>query len=139
MMVAGLAYLLTMGLAPARANDSAAAQAAGGLELVKNDQVRMVSEVLRIAPRLVQVDYEFENTGRSDLTTQVAFPLPELDAVSQVPVNIPFPMTPNLVGFQVWIDGREIKPDIEVRAFSQTGEVTAELRRLDVDPSIPKF
>jgi hypothetical protein len=59
--------------APVHANDSSAAMAAGGLVLVKNDQVRMVSEVLRIAPRLVEVDYVFENTGSRDVTTEVAF------------------------------------------------------------------
>ena len=134
-----VAGLICLSLVPVYANDSAAAMAAGGLDLIKNDQVRMVSEVLRIAPRLVDVDYVFENTGASDVTTLVAFPLPELDAVSQVPVNIPFPGTANLVGFQVWIDGHEIKPDIEVRAFSRAGEITAELRRLAVDPIVPKI
>jgi Domain of unknown function (DUF4424) len=113
--------------------------AAGGLELIKNDQVRMVSEVLRIAPRLVEVDYVFENTGARDVTTLVAFPLPELEPVSQVPVNIPFPRTANPVGFQAWIDGREIKPDMDVQAFSQAGEITAELRRLAVDPIDPEI
>jgi Domain of unknown function (DUF4424) len=106
-----IAGLVCLSLPPVRANDSSAAMAAGGLELIKNDQVRMVSEVLRIAPRLVEVDYVFENTGASDVTMLVAFPLPELEPVSQVPVNIPFPRTANPVGFQAWIDGREIKPD----------------------------
>ena len=46
------ALILAISLVPARANDSSAAMAAGGLELAKNDQVRMVSEVLRIATRL---------------------------------------------------------------------------------------
>ena len=139
MIVAGFVCLLAMSLAPVHANDSSAAIAAGGLELVKNDQVRMVSEVLRIAPRLVEVDYVFENNGSSDVTTLVAFPLPELDVASQAPENIPFPGTANPVGFQVWIDGHETKPDIEVRAFSRAGEITAELRRLAVDPIDPKI
>jgi len=138
-IVAWLVCLLAMSLTPVQSNDSSAAIAASGLELVKNDQVRMVSEVLRIASRLVEVDYVFENTGSSDVTTLVAFPLPELGAVSKVPVNIPFPRTANLVGFQAWIDEREIKPDIEVRAFDQTGEITAELRRLGVDPVNPEI
>jgi hypothetical protein len=134
-----IAGLVCLSLPPVGANDSSAAMAAGGLELIKNDQVRMVSEVLRVAPRLVEVDYVFENTGASDVTTLVAFPLPELEPVPQVPVNIPFPRTANLVGFQAWIDGREIKPDIDVQAFSQAGEITAELRRLAVDPIDPEI
>jgi Domain of unknown function (DUF4424) len=131
-----LVSVLALGLAPARANDSSAAIAAGGLELVKTDQVRMVSEMLRIAPRLVEVDYIFENTGSTDITTEVAFPLPDLEqeVLYNSPVNIPFENDANFVGFQVWIDGREIKPDVEVRAFAKGGEITAELRRLGVDP-----
>src|SRR6185369_16156379 len=104
-----------LALAPARANDSSAAMAAGGLELIKNEQVRMVSEVLRIAPRLVEVNYVFENTGTTDITTLVAFPLPDLDqAVAyNSPLSIPFEQHANFVGFQVWIDDTEIKPDME--------------------------
>jgi hypothetical protein len=76
-LASALAVALAMAFAPARANDSSAAMAAGGLELIKNDQVRMVSEVLRTAPRLVEVNYVFENTGIRDVTTLVAFPLPD--------------------------------------------------------------
>ncbi|MBR0870763.1 DUF4424 family protein [Bradyrhizobium tropiciagri] len=124
---------------PAQANDSAAAMAAGGLQLVRSDQVRMVSEVLRIAPRLVEVDYVFENTGATDATTLVAFPLPELSQTVWYysPLNIPFGKDSNFIGFQVWADGREIKPDIEVRAFGKGGEITAELERLGVDALHP--
>jgi Domain of unknown function (DUF4424) len=125
------------GMRPAWANDSAAAMAAGGLELVKNDQVRMVSEVLRIAPRLVEVNYVFENTGSADVTTEVAFPLPDLDQMvnNNSPLSIAFDGQANFVGFQVWSGGREVHPEIEVRAFAQDGrDVTAELKRLGVDP-----
>src|ERR1700759_4659088 len=87
---------------PVWANDSSAAMAAGGLELVKNDHVRMVSEVLRIAPRLVEADYVFENTGSTDVTTEVAFPLPELSLTRKYfsPLNIPFEGELNFVGFR---------------------------------------
>jgi hypothetical protein len=99
----------------------------------------MVSEVLRIAPRLVQVDYVFENTGSSDVTTLVAFPLPDLPASYESLINIAFPQAANFVEFQVWIDGREIKPDIEVRAFDDAREITAELKRLGVDLISPNM
>jgi hypothetical protein len=132
---AGLVCLLGIGLAPVSANDSSAAIAAGGLELVKNDQVRMVSEMLRIAPRLVEVNYVFENTSSVDVTTEVAFPLPDLNqAVAyNSPLNIPFAKDTNFIGFQVWIDGPETKPDMEVRAFGESGEITDDLKRLGID------
>jgi hypothetical protein len=135
-LLAGLLASMSM-IAPGRANDSAAAMAAGGLELVKNDQVRMVSEVLRIAPRLVEVNYVFENTGSTDVTTEVAFPLPDLPVTYESPREIAAPSDTNFVDFQVLIDGREIKPDVEVRAFIGAREVTAELNRLGVDVLAP--
>jgi hypothetical protein len=139
MISAGSISLLTISVAPLRANDTAAALAAGGLEFAKNDQVRMVSELLRIAPRLVEVDYVFENTSSADVTTEIAFPLPDLNQgdVNNVPLNIPFVRGANFVGFQAWIDGREIKPDIEVRAFVESHEITDDLKRLGVDPVNP--
>jgi hypothetical protein len=127
------ALMLAEAGSPVHANDSSAAMAAGGLELVKNDQVRMVSEVLRIAPRLVEVDYVFENTGSTDVTTEVAFPLPELPASYESPIELAAPSDTNFVGFQILVDGLEIKPDVEVRAFAGTREITAELKRLGVD------
>jgi hypothetical protein len=135
MILAGSVCQLAISLAPAHANDSAAAIAAGGLELVKNDRVRMVSEILRIAPRLIEVDYIFENTGSIDVNTEVAFPLPDLDQtrVNVSPVQIPFEKDTNFIGFQLWIDGKEVKPNVEVRAFAKGREITAELKRLGVD------
>jgi hypothetical protein len=138
-LASALAVTLILAFAPARANDSSAAMAAGGLELIKNDQVRMVSEVLRIAPRMVEVNYVFENTGASDVTTLVAFPLPELPATYESLIEIAFPQAANFVGFQAWIDGKEIKPDIEVRAFDGAREVTADLKRLGIDIVAPRL
>lgn len=134
-----LAGLLALCIVPLRANDSSAAIAMGGLELIKNDQVRMVSEVLRIAPRLVEVNYVFENTGNTDITTLVAFPLPnlELGDIARPPPDFAFPRSANLVGFQVWIDGRELKPDVEVRSFVGSHEITTDLKRLGADPVDP--
>ncbi len=138
----GGVVLLLIGTCPLRANDSSAAMAAGGLTLVKNQQVRMVSEVLRIAPRLVEVTYVFQNTESDDVTTLVAFPLPDLDqqTLNVHPVNLAFEGKANFVGFEVWSDGREIAPDVDVRAFDDRGrDVTAELRRLGVDPVNPSL
>jgi len=141
LLVSVLAASFLGSLTGAKANDSSAAMAAGGLELTRNDQVRMVSEVLRIAPRLVEVNYVFENTGRTDVTTLVAFPLPELSQTVWYysPLNIPFEKDHNFVGFQVWVDGREIRPDIEMRAFAEDREITGELKRIGVDLLYPNL
>jgi hypothetical protein len=63
------------------------------------------------------------------------FPLPELSLTKKYfsPLNIPLEKEPNFIGFRVWIDDREIKPEREVRAFLK-GEITADLKRLGLDP-----
>ncbi|WP_409977697.1 MULTISPECIES: DUF4424 family protein [unclassified Bradyrhizobium] len=63
----------------------------------------------------------------------------QADAYYYRPFNIPFRQDANFIGFQVWIDGREIKPDEEVRAFAEGGEITGELRRLGIDLIAPVY
>lgn len=147
---------LTIPHCPAVANDTAAAFAAGGLVFQRSDAVRMVSEVLRISPERIDVDYVFENTSQADVTTVVAFPLPTLDmadlfyspnllpsAIGGSPLGAHQSRTqasPNFLNFRVLVDGAEITPDVEVRSFLRDGrEITASLRELEVDPIIGEW
>jgi hypothetical protein len=59
-----------------RADDGAASIAAGGIVMVHEPRITMQKEVLRISESKVQVDYEFRNDTASDITTEVAFPVP---------------------------------------------------------------
>lgn len=69
-----IAYL-ALGL-PANANDSTARVGAGGLVLLKNDNIRMVQEVLEISTKLIRVRYRFLNETNQDIKATVAFPMP---------------------------------------------------------------
>ena len=60
----------------ASANDSTARVGAGGLELLKTDNIQMVSEVLEMSTAKIKVTYHFLNTSQKDIKTTVAFPMP---------------------------------------------------------------
>jgi hypothetical protein len=62
----------------ARANDSTAELATGGLVFVHNDNVEMRSEELTISVKEIQVRYRFFNKTDKAVTVLVAFPMPEI-------------------------------------------------------------
>ncbi|MCQ8782299.1 DUF4424 family protein [Mangrovibrevibacter kandeliae] len=117
----------------ARANDSAAEQAAGGLELVEAADVAMKREDLTITPDRIDVHYVFENESDEDQTLTVAFPLPPIEGdLAMTPLELPVAEVANFVGFTVSVDGRMIRPAVEERAFVGDREVTQELQRLRI-------
>jgi hypothetical protein len=120
-----------LGLArPAAANDSAASLGAGGLTLERAADVAMAVEQLEIRRDLVRVRYVFVNRGPAEISTIVAFPLPDVgpdylddaDGLRADPVNF--------VGFTVTVDGRRVTPRAELRLRRR--EVTGLLRALHV-------
>lgn len=119
------ALALLCGAPAASANDSASELAAGGIVLVKTDAITMQREDLHLSPAEVRVRYEMRNDTGQPVTLRVAFPLPELP--SQTPggritstggynIVMDQPTDPNFLRFRVRVDGREVTPDIEVRA-----------------------
>jgi hypothetical protein len=75
-MFGALIFLISIS---ANANDSTARVGAGGLELLKTDNIQMVSEVLEISTSTIKVKYHFLNTSNNDIKTTVAFPMPAFD------------------------------------------------------------
>jgi hypothetical protein len=123
---------------PAVANDSAAAIAAGGVILRDERRVSMNREQLTIRrlqedsrgiPRFqVAVEYEFVNESAEDVTTEVAFPVPEYGYPGEAlegPVD--------LGGFRAWVDDKEIPVAKQVRALVGGTDQTAVLRELGID------
>ncbi|MFA5119516.1 DUF4424 family protein [Zavarzinia sp.] len=131
-----LAAVLACG--PARANDSSAAIGAGGLELVQDHDITMVSEDLRIAADRIDVHYRFLNQGMADADRVVAFPLPPLDfaELENTGWDIPNRQSTNFVDFQVSVDGKPVTPSLEARAFVGQRDVSDLLRPLGLlEPS----
>ncbi|APG63185.1 hypothetical protein LPB140_10735 [Sphingorhabdus lutea] len=61
---------------PAHANDSEAAIAIGGLELIKNDNISMESEYLFLSMDKAKVKYQYFNHSDKDQDILISFPLP---------------------------------------------------------------
>jgi hypothetical protein len=127
-----------LGLArPAAANDSAASLGAGGLTLERAADVAMAVEQLEIRRDLVRVRYVFVNRGPAEISTIVAFPLPDVgpDYLEDADFG-PRADPVNFVGFTVTVDGRRVTPRAELRAFVGAREVTGLLRALHVPVSL---
>jgi hypothetical protein len=120
--------------AHAHANDSAAAIGLGGLELVQQEDVAMVSEDLYVSVPKIRVKYEFRNEGASPVKTLVAFPLPKVDLAEAYERDIGWPTNDqnDPTGFKVTIDGVAIKPKLEAKATLSGKDVTKELRAAGV-------
>lgn len=140
--VAVVAGVLAMaGLAVAHANDSTAELRAGGLHLIRSDVIDMVSEDLFVSTGEIRVTYVYRNTSRADVTTRVAFPLPDIRwEFGEAPVDLPNPSSPNFVDFRTSVDGNDIPLDVEMRAVLDSGlDVTERVKAAGLPFHVTSF
>jgi len=106
---------------------SGGAVPSGGLQLRREARISMEKERLAIGPEKVTVEYEFLNTIAQDVTTEVLFPLPaQRLSFSPRPLKIE--------GWHVWVEGKELPYETEIRATNPNGvDQTALLRRFSID------
>lgn len=120
----GIAAALASMPALAYANDTMAELAAGGLTFVYAENVQMQSEDLFISPKEVRVDYVFHNSGDSDRTTVVAFPMPDIEGSGDFMISVPNPDSDNFMNFSVTVDGQPVTTEIDRHAFAVDVDVT---------------
>ena len=131
-----LALLLCLSGPPAHANDSTALLGVGGLELTTSPDIVMAREDLFLSPKVVQVQYEFRNEGKNDITTRVAFPLPLIDQHAAANVDLPARDHENFVDFRVVVDSKDVHPQLEQRAIMDDGrDVTEQLVAAGIHPN----
>jgi hypothetical protein len=111
------------------ANDSAAALAAGGIELIRQEQITMEKEDLFISPEKVTVSYEFRNTSDQDITTEVAFPIPEFGYQDKYSWHGRF-----INDFKVYVNGDLVPYETEIKAMVGDIDVAGILREYDIQP-----
>lgn len=109
-------------------NDGAASSGAGGIQLRHEANISMERERLTISESKVTVEYEFLNDTDKDITTEVAFPIPPYDNQADNPGGIP-----GFNDFHLWVDGKELKYNIDVRAKLNGKDYTDLLKTLGVD------
>ena len=129
-----LALLLAaVSLAPAAsANDSTAALSTGGIAYVPTEDIEMQSEDLFISLDEVRVRYTFENHADRDITTLVAFPMPDIEGSIDFMVSIPVEDPVNFLGFQTKVDGKPVEPQVQQRASALGIDQTELLQSLGV-------
>ncbi len=135
----GAALALTCAAGTARANDSTAELAAGGLVLTKTDAIEMRSEDLYISAKAVRVGYRFLNTSPRAVTVTVAFPMPNIttegyDDMLAIPTQEPV----NFLAFATTVNGRPVNARAEQAVFKGGVDRTAYLRALGV-PLAPQL
>lgn len=123
---------------PALANDSTAELGAGGLVYVTTDAIKMKSEDLYLSMDEVRVRYEFENVSDKDVTTLVAFPMPDIkgdvDFLEVIPVDDPV----NFLGFSTTVDGVPVKAEVQQRVTALGVDQTDFLKSLGI-PLAPQL
>jgi hypothetical protein len=126
--VFSLTALLVLASSPSYANDSAASRAVGGIQLRREAHISMEKELLTISEKKITVEYEFLNEDTNDISTEVAFPIPPYD-VGYFDAG----GTRDFADFRLYVEGRELKYNIDVRARLGDVDHTELLKTLGID------
>ena len=113
------------------ANDSVARYGAGGIELIKSEHIRMISEELEISAKTVKVTYRFLNESANDVHTTVAFPFPsDSHPLSVLYVPGAEALETMAETFRVHVNGTQVKTKLERKAVVEGRDITNTLRKL---------
>ena len=135
--MAALAILAIVGLGrAAAANDTMAALGTGGLQFVQSDSVEMRSEDLFVSEREIRVRYVFRNTSSRDVTSIVAFPMPDIIYDWGQGTDIPSPEADNFLDFRTIVNGVPVDAAMERRVIALSLERTKLLTDLGL-PLMP--
>lgn len=125
--------IIVLAASAARANDSSAELATGGLVFVRNDAIELRAEDLYISTAEIRVAYRFFNKTDHDVTVQVAFPLPEIK-IEHMDENISLPTDDpvNVFGFTTKVNGQPVRTKVEQRVTAKGIDRTQMLRDLGI-------
>jgi Domain of unknown function (DUF4424) len=119
-------FLFLLVVPHARANDSEAEIAVGGLALVQSKAISLDKEDLFISADEIRVSYEFTNSSDRDIETLVAFPLPDLPTGDQDAGMMVDYRTE--LQFKTLVNGKPVAFDYAEQAMLGSRDVTARLR-----------
>ena len=127
----------TLGLMSfAQANDTTAELKAGGLLFTRSDTIEMAKEDLFISPEKVDVNYVFRNSSDKDVTTIVAFPMPDINGGPDQNVAISDFESDNFLGFAADQDGKPVETSLQQRVTVAAVDMTADLKKYNI-PFLP--
>lgn len=116
----------------ARANDSTAEIALGGLTFTKSDAISMDSEDLYISRDRVRVKYRFTNTTDAPIDALVAFPLPEIPPGTIEDETIYWGDPVSGLKFTTSVDGQPLALQLVEQAFFKGRDIGARLSSLRI-------
>lgn len=121
--------VFVLGAFSAKADDTIATLAAGGLVPVKSTQIVMESEDLEISVHTITVRYIFENTSDKDIDALIEFPLPDLEGgIGHFnSVDIPDEKRLNFLDFRILCNSKPVGAKVEARGFFKNRDITARL------------
>ena len=118
--------LMTWMIHPAHANDSTGWFSTGGVQYLKNKDIRMVSEDLYISMDKIRVQYEFFNDSDHTITETVLFPLPAL----RLGMDGDFADVDSLHNsFKIWVNGKPVAPQKNLRVLWGKKDITEPFKR----------
>ena len=128
-----LPLLLILAATRCFANDTSAELATGGLIFTKSNDIEMQSEELFISMEEIRVQYHFYNRSDRDVTTQIAFPVPDIPyGVDDFNFIIPTNDPENILGFTTTVNNRPLGASVERKAVLNGVDKTEILRNLGV-------
>jgi hypothetical protein len=106
---------------------------AGGIVLGRTDDIEMRAEDLYVSTKEIRVRYRFFNKADRDIATLVAFPMPDIEAPSDMNSRvIPVEDSPNFLGFRTQVDGKPVTIQLEQRAVALGIDRTDMLKSLNL-------
>ena len=112
------------------ANDSISALELGGIELQTTDEIAMRSEVLKITPKRVEVDYVFENLTSKEIKALIAFPLPPATFCGSQTSSYVQDGPDFVDEMRTHVDGKPVVLERHVRALLDGKDVTEKVKSL---------
>lgn len=112
------------------ANDTTARVGAGGLTLLKSENIRVLEEVLEISTSKIKVSYRFLNESDHDIQTTVAFPLPDYE---YDPDSVEFKQLRayrKFKDFKNWTNGKLVPVKRDQKALIGKTDITHKLRNI---------
>ena len=121
------------------ANDSTGYVATGGVEYIKNTNIRMQQENLFISKKQIHVEYDFKNLTPHNIQENILFPLPKVSSSRESD----FAHTEALIkSFKVQVNQQPVNVLVHVRAFlpalNKKGELDWEKDTIDVTQALKK-
>jgi hypothetical protein len=120
-----LLLLLLASVESTLGNDSGAEMGASGLQFKEEKNISMEREDLYISQEKIEVTYAFKNHSDSDITIEIAFPVPEYTA-EDAQRGLPFD------DFMVEVNGNKIKYNSEIHALVNGKDYSKLLKKMGI-------